>query len=184
VLAQGLYVGAQVGFDAYFINLVTETWRGLTSQQGAFLLSLAAVGYLIGRFASTALLLRVSPRSLLTTYGLVNVTLCLVVSTGMQKIAAVALIAVFFFMSTMFATIFTLGVRGLGTATRRGSLIMVMAIGGGVLLPYPMGRIADAHGTPAAFLLPAAVFALVALFGWKGASLDAGHGKRSRPISV
>jgi FHS family L-fucose permease-like MFS transporter len=46
---------------------------------------------------------------------------------------------------------------------------MVMAIGGGVLLPYPMGRIAELYGTPAAFLLPAVIFAVVALYGWKGA---------------
>lgn len=51
---------------------------------------------------------------------------------------------------------------------------MVMAIGGGVILPYPMGRIADTYGTPISFLLPAAIFAVVALYGWKGATLD-GH---------
>jgi FHS family L-fucose permease-like MFS transporter len=51
---------------------------------------------------------------------------------------------------------------------------MVMAIGGGAILPYPMGLIADRYGTPIAFLLPAAIFILVALYGWKGADLDTG----------
>jgi FHS family L-fucose permease-like MFS transporter len=37
-----------------------------------------------------------------------------------------------------------------------------------VLLPYPMGLIADAYGTPVAFRLPAAIFAVVALYGWVG----------------
>jgi FHS family L-fucose permease-like MFS transporter len=68
----------------------------------------------------------------------------------------------------MFATIFTLGVADLGRSTKRGASMMVMAIGGGVLLPWPMGKIAEAYGTPAAFLLPAICFALVALYGWKG----------------
>jgi FHS family L-fucose permease-like MFS transporter len=170
VATQALYIGAQVGIGAYFINLVTETWTGLSSQQGAFLLSIATIGYLVGRFASTALLLKVSPRALLTTYGLVNVVLCLVVAAGLEKVSAIALIATFFFMSTMFATIFTLGVRDLGPDTKRGASVMVMAIGGGVLLPYPMGRIAELYGTPAAFLLPAVIFAVVALYGWKGAT--------------
>ncbi|HTV96164.1 MAG TPA: sugar MFS transporter [Steroidobacteraceae bacterium] len=171
VATQALYLGAQVGIGAFFLNLVTETWPGLSSQQGAFLLSLAAVGYLVGRFASTALLLRISARALLTFYGLANVILCLVVAEGIRMLSAIALVAVFFFMSTMFATIFTLGVKDLGASTKRGASIMVMAIGGGVLLPYPMGRIADLHGTPAAFLLPAVSFAMVALYGWKGAAL-------------
>jgi FHS family L-fucose permease-like MFS transporter len=172
VITQALYVGAQVGIGAYFINLATETWHGLTSQRAAFLLSLATLGYLIGRFATTALLLRVSPRSILTTYGLVNVALCLIVVAGVDRVSALALVAVFFFMGTMFATIFTLGVRNLGPLTKRGASMMVMAIGGGVLLPYPMGRIAELWGTPTAFLLPAISFALVALYGWKLAALD------------
>lgn len=171
VITQALYVGAQVGIGAYFINLAVETWPGLTSQQGAFLLSVATAGYLIGRFVTTALLLRFPPRRILTLYGLVNVALCLVVATGMEKVSALALTAVFFFMSTMFATIFALGVAGLGAGTRRASSMMVMAIGGGVLLPWPMGRIAELYGTPAAFLLPAACFAVVALYGWRGAKI-------------
>lgn len=175
VLTQGLYVGAQVGIGAFFLNLVTETWTGMSSQQGAFLLSLATVGYLVGRFASTAMLLKVRAQALLTSYGLINVALCLVVSAGVEKVSAMALVAVFFFMSAMFATIFTLGVRDLGPQTKRGASIMVMAIGGGVLLPYPMGAIADAYGTPAAFYLPAAIFALVALYGWQGAHTPLGE---------
>jgi FHS family L-fucose permease-like MFS transporter len=172
VVTQALYVGAQVGCGAFFINLATETWPGLTSRAGAFLLSVATAAYLVGRFATTALLLRFSPRAVLTTYGLANVLLCLVVSAGVEKVSALALVGVFFFMSTMFATIFTLGVADLGGATKRGASVMVMAIGGGVLLPYPMGRMAEAWGTPAAFLLPAACFALVAVYGWRGAAPD------------
>lgn len=168
VLTQALYIGAQVGVGAFFLNLVTETWDGLTTQQGAFLLSIAAGGYLAGRFISTALLLKVTPRVLLTTYGVANTVLTLVVAAGIERVSAVALIAVFFFMSAMFATIFALGVSGLGASTKRGASLMVMAIGGGVMLPWPMGFIADHYGTPAAYLLPAACFALVAFYGWKG----------------
>jgi FHS family L-fucose permease-like MFS transporter len=170
VATQALYIGAQVGIGAFFINLVTETWPGLTSRDGAFMLSIAAAGYLIGRFFTTALLLRFRPRTILTVYGLINLALCLVVALGIAKVSAVALIAVFFFMSTMFATIFTLGVADLGPATKRGASMMVMAISGGLLLPYPMGLVAQAYGTPVAFLLPAACFAAVALYGWKGSA--------------
>jgi len=173
VATQTLYIGAQVGIGAYFINLVTETWHGLSSQDGAFLLSIATIAYLVGRFGTTALLFRIGPQIVLTVYGLANTILCLIVTAGVQKVSAVALIAVFFFMGTMFPTIFAQGVKDLGPLTKRGASIMVMSIGGGVLLPYPMGRIADAYGTPISFLLPAAIFAVVALYGWKGAALDA-----------
>jgi FHS family L-fucose permease-like MFS transporter len=168
VMTQAFYIGSQVGVAAFFINLTTETWSGMTSQNAAYLLSIAMLAYLIGRFFTTALLLRFAPRAILTVYGVINVALCLVVSAGIERISALALTGVFFFMGTMFPTIFTLGIRDLGASTKRASSIMVMAIGGGVLLPYPMGLIGDAYGMPAAFLLPAAGFALVALYGWVG----------------
>jgi len=171
VVTQALYIGAQVGIGAYFINLVTHNWQGLSSQQGAFMLSLAAIGYLVGRFAATALLLKVKPRTLLTTYGVINVILTLIVAAGIDKVSPIALIAVFFFMSTMFATIFALGTTGLGVHTKKASSLMVMAIGGGVLLPWPMGKLADLYGANIAFLLPAACFVVVAWYGWKGAGL-------------
>lgn len=171
VITQALYIGAQVGIGAYFINLVTQNWQGLTSQQGAFMLSLAAIGYLVGRFAATAMLLKVKPRTLLATYGVINVILTLIVAAGIERVSPIALVAVFFFMSTMFATTFALGTTGLGASTKRASSLMVMAIGGGVLLPWPMGKIADLYGANVAFLLPAACFAVVAWYGWKGAGL-------------
>lgn len=169
VLTQALYIGAQVGCGAFFINAATEVQPGLSSQSAAFLLSLAMAGYLVGRFATTALMTRFAPRGILTTYGVINTLLCVVVAFGTGQLATAALIASFFFMSTMFATIFALGVRDLGAQTKRASSIMVMAIGGGVLLPYPMGLIAESYGTPMAFLLPAACFLLVAWYGWRGA---------------
>jgi FHS family L-fucose permease-like MFS transporter len=135
------------------------------------MLSLAAIGYLVGRFFATALLLKVRPRALLTAYGVINVVLTLVVAAGIDKVSPIALLAVFFFMSTMFATIFALGTTGLGAGTKKASSLMVMAIGGGVLLPWPMGKIADLYGANVAFLLPAVCFAVVAWYGWRGAGL-------------
>ena len=171
VLTQAIYIGAQVGIGALFINVAITTWNGLTPRSAAYLLSLALVTYMLGRFASTALLARISPRTLLTTFGAINVVLTLIVAAGIDKVSLVAMVGVFLFMSTMFPTIFALGVRDLGSAAKRGASFMVMAIGGGVLLPYPMGLIGERFGTPAAFLLPAVAFAIVALYGWRGARI-------------
>jgi FHS family L-fucose permease-like MFS transporter len=169
VITLGFYIGAQVGVGGFFVNLAIETWHGMTAQGAAYLLSVATLAYLVGRFATTALLLRFAPRTILTLYGVINVVLCLLAAAGIEKLSALALVGVFFFMGTMFPTIFTLGIRDLGRSTKRASSIMVMAIGGGVILPYPMGLIGDTYGMPPAFLLPAAGFALVAIYGWVGA---------------
>ena len=164
-----VYIAAQVGVYAYFINHVTETWAGMTSASAARLLSIGALAYLIGRFATTALITRVSPRLVLVIYGVANVAFCLVAAAGIQKVSALALFPVFFFMGTMFPTIFTLAIRDLGEHTKRASSLMVMTIGGGLLMVYPMGVIGDVYGMPAAFLLPAVGFAVVAWYGVRGA---------------
>ncbi|MBU6298612.1 MAG: sugar MFS transporter [Alphaproteobacteria bacterium] len=168
VITQFFYVGSQVGVYAFFLNQATETWHGMTTQDAAFLFSLGVLSYLVGRFVTTALMYKFPARAILTVYGLLNVVFCLIAAAGIQKVSALALLPVFFFMGTMFPTIFTLGIRDLGSSTKRASSIMVMAIGGGVVLPYPMGLIGDHYGMPLAFLLPAAGFALVAWYGWMG----------------
>jgi FHS family L-fucose permease-like MFS transporter len=68
----------------------------------------------------------------------------------------------------MFPTIFALGIKGLGAATKRASSWLIMAIVGGAILPYVMGRLADSAGTATAYLLPAGCFAVVAWYGWRG----------------
>ncbi|HEX7820133.1 MAG TPA: MFS transporter [Sphingobium sp.] len=171
VVTQAIYVGAQVGIGALFINIALTTWGALTPRGAAYLLSLALLLYMIGRFASTALLTRVQPRTLLGCFGAMNVLLSIVVAANLGRISLVAMIGVFFFMSTMFPTIFALGVRELGPSTKRGASFMVMAIGGGVLFPYPMGLVAEGYGAPTAFILPAAAFLLVALYAWRGARI-------------
>lgn len=172
VITQAIYIGAQVGIGALFINVALTTWSGLTPRGAAYLLSLALAVYMLGRFASTALLAKVSPRRLLTLFAMANVILSIVVSAGINKVSLIAMIGVFFFMSTMFPTIFALGIRDLGKGAKRGAAAMVMAIGGGVALPYPMGLLAERYGSPVAFILPAAAFLLVALYGAKFAATE------------
>jgi FHS family L-fucose permease-like MFS transporter len=177
-ITQFVYIGSQVGVFAFFLNQATETWhvkdaaglvQSLSTQDAAFIFQLCTLSYLFGRFGTTALMLRVSPRVILTIYGVLNVILCLVATLAIEKVSTLALIPVFFFMGTMFPTIFTLGIRNLGHLTKRASSIMVMTIGGGMLFPYPMGWIGDHYGMPAGFILPALGFVLVAYYGWKGA---------------
>jgi len=171
VIAQFFYVAAQVGVNAYFINLVTEQ-IGVNSQMGAFLLATPMLCFVLGRFTGTALMGRVAPATLLSVYASINVLLSLVVAAGLGWTSVVALIAVSFFMSIQFPTIFALGVRNLGAQTKRGGAFIVMAIVGGAIVPYFMGMLADARGTAMSYLIPAACFAFVAWYGRYGACTE------------
>jgi FHS family L-fucose permease-like MFS transporter len=176
VIAQFFYVAAQVAVGAMFINFVTEHGEGIDSERGAYLLSVAMLCFLVGRFSGAAIMGRFSPARMLGIYGVINVVLCLAVAAALGTLSVIALIAVFFFMSIMFPTIFALAVRDLGAKTRRGASFVIMAIVGGAIAPYIMGRIADLSTTALAFLLPAACFAVVAWYGY-------GHAHSGHPES-
>jgi MFS transporter, FHS family, L-fucose permease len=164
VVAQFFYVAAQVGVGAFFINLVVETWPDSTSQTGAYFLSIAMLAFLAGRFISTALMSKIQASVLLLIYAIINCVLCVVILSGAQYISVFAAIAVFFFMSSMFPTIFAMGVKNLGSNTKIGSSFMIMAIVGGAIMPYFMGKVADHFQTHVAYVLPLVCFIVVILF--------------------
>jgi len=172
VVAQFFYVAAQVGVGAFFINYVTEHAHGISSQNASYLLSIGMLCFLGGRFLGTALMGRIAPATLLATYALINVALSLVVVAGAGLASVAALIAIFFFMSIQFPTIFALGVKNLGVHTKRGASLIIMAIVGGAIVPYFMGLLADHYSTAVSYLIPAACFAFVAWYGRYGYQLD------------
>ncbi|ORM66941.1 L-fucose:H+ symporter permease [Pantoea rwandensis] len=164
VIAQFFYVAAQVGVGAFFINYATEHWQGVTNQSAAYMLSVGMVCFMLGRFFSTWLMGRISPASILAAYALINIVLCAVVMLGMGDVSVIALVAIFFFMSTMFPTIFAMGVKNLGPATKQASSFMIMAIVGGAIMPWFMGRISDTSSTALAYGLPLVCFVVVLFY--------------------
>ena len=77
----------------------------------------------------------------------------------------VALFSCYFFMSVMFPTIFALGIRDLGTLTKKGASFLVMAVAGGAFCPPLMGFIADKVNMAIGFVIPLFCFLLIMYFG-------------------
>lgn len=169
VIAQFFYVGAQVGVGSFFIRFSKQV-TDLPEKQAAFWWgSIAMVGFMVGRFAGTFFMKYIRPQKLLLLYALINIIL-LIVALGTSGEAAVyTVMAVPFFMSIMFPTIFALGIKELGEETKMASSLLVMSIVGGALAPLLMGFISDYTGSmQKAYIIPLLCFAVVAWFGWKG----------------
>ena len=64
------------------------------------------------------------------------------------------LILVLCFESLCFATIFTLGLRGLGRHTKMGGSLLVAAISGGMVFPPMTGAVLDARDAHTAMAIP------------------------------
>lgn len=170
VLAQFFYVGGQVCISSFFIRFSAQV-ASIGEVPAAYYLSAALLGFMIGRFAGTFLMRFISPPRLLAIYSIVVMILLgvSIVTTGMAAIYA--LIAVQFFLSIMFPTIFALSVRGLGTKTKEGSSLVIMAIVGGAVFPVIMGRVSDASNIQLSYIVPAVCFLMVLYFAVKNINI-------------
>lgn len=168
IVAQFFYVAAQVGIAAFFINYCTESGVGIQNARAATLLSLGMILFTAGRFIGTALMRVIAPNKLLTTYALINVLLCALVIGNNLWISVYALMAIFFFESIMFPTIFALGIKDMGHHTKKASSFIIMSIAGGALMPVAMGLLADKYSTATSYSIPLVCFLIVACYGWRG----------------
>ena len=122
-----------------------------------------------GRFLSAWLLKFVSASKLLGVFAVCNVALALGAITQTNWVGVICLLSSSFFMSMMFPTIFALGIHGLGSQTKTGGSLMVMAILGGAALTPIMGKLSDGFGINVAYAVPCVCFVAVALYAWFGA---------------
>ncbi len=169
VIAQLFYVGAQVCVGSFFIRF-TKQMMDLPEKTAALWWgSIAMVGFMVGRFAGTFLMKYIKPAKLLSLYAIINILLIAVAMLIKGPTAVYAVMAVPFFMSIMFPTIFALGIKDLGEESKIASSFIVMSIVGGAIFPLFMGLISDATGSMQnAYIVPMICFMVVLYFGWKG----------------
>lgn len=165
VVAQFLYVGAQVGTWSYFIPYV-ESATGVGDKAAGYMLTGTLAAFAVGRFSSAFLMRRFHAQSMLVVYSVINVILGLVSVVHPGWVGAMCLLTTSLFMSIMFPTIFALGLKGMGAKTKIAGSLLVMAILGGAALTKVMGMLADTSGLHVAYLVPVVCFAGVALYGW------------------
>ena len=169
VIAQLFYVGAQTCVGSFFIRFARFA-EDMPEKRAAFLWgSVAMVGFMIGRFSGTYLMRFIKPAKLLGIYAVINMLLLSVAVFANGDAAVYALMAVPFFMSIMFPTIFAMGISNLGEETKIASSFIVMSIVGGAIFPLFMGQISDATGgnIQLAYIVPIVCFAVISLFAYR-----------------
>ncbi|WP_316819782.1 L-fucose:H+ symporter permease [Pedobacter gandavensis] len=169
VVTQFFYVGAQVCVFSLFILYATKA-AGIDEQEAAWYAGFGVgMAFMIGRFFGTFLMRFIAPPKLLSIYAAICILLSAAAMTVTGMIAVYVVIGIAFFMSIMFPSIFSLGIRDLGKDTKFGSSLIIMSIVGGAVLPLGMGHIADfTHNIQLGYIVPLICFVVVFLFGIKG----------------
>jgi FHS family L-fucose permease-like MFS transporter len=127
------------------------------------------MAFMAGRFVGTFFMKYVSPVNLLSIYSAICVILCLVAMSSSGLTAIYTIIRIAFFMSIMFPTIFSLGIKNLVSDTKFGSSLIIMSIVGGTILPPLFGCISDVYDNiQIGYIVPLVCFIVIFYFGISG----------------
>jgi MFS transporter, FHS family, L-fucose permease len=168
VIAQFLYVGAQVGVASFIIRFSEFTLPGTHEKSAAHYLQAHLLGFMIGRFAGSAIMQKIAAPRLLSLFAAGSLISLMVVLLTTGTAPAWAIVLIGFFHSIMFPTIFALSLKNLGPYTKLGSSLLVMSIIGGAVCPAIMGRISDAWNIQRAFIVPLVCHAYIFYFAMWG----------------
>jgi MFS transporter, FHS family, L-fucose permease len=142
VLALFLYVGVEVIAGDTIINYGSSLGIPLSSAKflASCTLSLMLAGYVIGIIVIPKYISQVRVLKLSSVMGLVFISLALL-TKGYVSVIFIALLGLA--NSLVWPSIWPLAINGLGRFTKIGSSFLIVAVGGGALLPLLYGWLAD-----------------------------------------
>jgi FHS family L-fucose permease-like MFS transporter len=164
-VAQFFNVAAQAGTWAYFINYGVSIMH-FSDEKAGYFMSLFMGMMLLGRIVGTSLMTVIAPNKLLSIFAAGNILMCIIVAQHLGWPSYIALLMINFFFSIMFPTIFSLGLKNLGSHTQQASSFIAMGVVGGALFPFIMGQVAN-HNVATAYYMPIICYVVIFMFGYK-----------------
>ncbi len=171
VVAQAFYVGVQIMVWTFIIQYAgSELGMSKADAQGYNMIAMGI--FVTSRFICTFLLKYIKPSALLlylATGGILftSGTIFIPGMTGLYCLMAISAC-----MSLMFPTIYGIALKGLGNDAKLGSAGLILAIGGGCLMPPLQGLLIDKavwfeslSSVRISFVLPLICFIVIAWFG-------------------
>ncbi len=163
-----LYMGA----EAILYQLMTPYFMEeivLTKARSVDISGLLFLGLMVGRLLGAGILIRVNPGRLVGWFASLTGVLILISMLSAGYLAVYSIVATGFFISIMFATIYSLAIDGLGRFTNEASSFLIMAISGGFFIPLLFGLIADSFSLKTSLIVVLIPMLLAAWYGFFGA---------------
>ena len=168
------YVGAEVSIGSLLVSVLGYL-KGLDHASAAKYLSFYWGGAMVGRFLGSAIMAKIAPNRYLAFNATAAVALlgvAMLAGKASADVAMWALLAIGFFNSIMFPTIFSLATKGLGRFTSSASGVLCTAIVGGAIVPVVQGWVADTQGLMISFVVSAICYVYIVFFAIKGYKAD------------
>ena len=190
-----LYVGAEVAVGSYLVNYFldmnlaeiirgNDTMRWMLSffhsdidgiDNKAIVATFVVFywgGAMVGRFVGSYLTRIYKPNVVLYIFAFMAVVFILLSMSTTGLFSMWAILAVGFFNSIMFPTIFSLAIEDLGELKPQGSGVLCTAIAGGAFVPLIYGFFTDLSGFKPAFIVVILCYLYILIYGKKLPSLN------------
>ena len=168
------YVGAEVSIGSLLVSVLGYL-KSMDHSSAAKYLSFYWGGAMVGRFLGSAIMAKIAPNRYLAfnaTAAVALLGIAMLAGKASADIAMWALLAIGFFNSIMFPTIFSLATKGLGRFTSSASGVLCTAIVGGAVVPVVQGWAADTYGLMISFVVSAICYVYIVFFAIKGYKAD------------
>ncbi len=177
-LAIFLYVGGEVSIGSFLVNYFSESSiAGLSTEDAGEMVAYYWGAAMIGRLIGAVLMNYIADTKYLAVNAVIAIVMIVVSMNTTGSVAMWSILAVGFFNSIMFPTIFTLAVKGLGSMTSKGSGFVCQAIVGGALIPLVQGVAADTIGIQLSFIVPLICYIYIGWYALNGANVIAPKGE-------
>jgi FHS family L-fucose permease-like MFS transporter len=168
-LAIFLYVGGEVSIGSFLVNYFSDpSIAGMSTADAGEMVAYYWGAAMIGRLVGAALMNYIAATKYLAVNALIAIIMIIVSMNSTGDVAMWSILAVGFFNSIMFPTIFTLAVKGLGSITSKGSGLVCQAIVGGALIPLVQGVAADSIGIQLSFIVPMLCYIYIGWYALNG----------------
>ena len=169
-LAIFMYVGGEVSIGSFLVNYFAESSiAGMEIAEAGEMVGYYWGAAMIGRLVGAFLMNYIASTKYLAVNAVIAIVMIIVSMNTSGSVAMWSILAVGFFNSIMFPTIFTLAVKGLGSMTSKGSGLVCQGIVGGALIPLIQGMAADSIGIQLSFIVPMMCYIYIGWYALRGA---------------
>lgn len=166
VITLFFYVGVEVIAIDTIISYASS--MGIPLSTGKFFSSLTLVNMLLGYIAGILLIPRhLSQEKALKICAVAGILFSIgaLASTGVTSIVFIAFLGLA--NSLIWPSMWPLATSGLGSHLKKGSALMIMAIGGGAVIPLLYGKFADSYNPHSAYWLLIPCYTLIVFYAFR-----------------
>jgi MFS transporter, FHS family, L-fucose permease len=161
-----LYMGA----EAILYQLMTPYFKeigGISTSEAVEFSAIIFYGLMAGRLLGAWVMTKFKPDLILGFFALTAALLVFISLLAGGKMGIYSITATGFFISIMFASIFSLATTGLGEHTNQASSLLIMGISGGFFVPLIFGIVADSFSLRASLVVVIIPLLLTSWYGFR-----------------